>query len=153
MFVWLLEGNLLYKNRELYWKTSCLHQAGRNIVQFHTAQPFTYCFWRGLSHLGSLGPSEIMEGVSSLLSDYKVGWGNTLGQGLKMFSCDATRASQSQINRLCKKFEMWRRDNLTRFRGTFPEVFRKTIRRVDRLQSHLLSTQSWESQWTLLFAC
>lgn len=148
MFVWLLEGNLLYKNMELNLKTSCLHWAGKNIVQFHTAQPFTYHLWRGLSHLGSLGPSEVLEGVSSLLSGYKVGWGNTLGQGFKMlFSCDGTRASQSQINLLSKKnLILWRRDHLTRFRGTFPEVFRKTIKRVDSLQSHLLSTQSWQSQ-------
>lgn len=144
MFVWLLEGNFLCKNTELNWKTSCLHQAGK--VQFHTAQPFTYHFWRGFSHLESPGPSEAMEEVSPLLSDYKVQWGNTLGQGIKMFSCDGRRASQSQINQLHKKkLKLWRRDHLRRLKGTFPEVFRKTIKR-DSLQSHLLSTQSWESQ-------
>lgn len=150
MFVWLLEGNFLHKNMVLIWKkqAACIRQ-GKLSVEFHTAQPLSYPFWRGFSCLAPLGPSGSTSGSleGSLVSDYKVGGENYIGvpleQGKKHFHAIIQELPEARLTCYVRRRKnLWRRDHLSRLKGTFSEVFRMTIRR-DRLPS----THCGGSQW------
>lgn len=87
-------------------------------------------------------------GISSLLSDYKVGGGILQDKASNIFM----RLYKSFL--ICcvrRRKNLWRRDHLSRFKGTFSEVFRKAIK-IDWLRSHLPSTHSWVSQWPPLLS-